>query len=107
MPLLSLERYYKQCPARDQSTNPLFWSPIHLPLERYQRGRRTEIFKQFLFGRCVAKCVSSNQEEAQELVEATTATDIAWETADLIYFALVKWCVMLMSGQVDGLSCEL
>ncbi|KAF9200646.1 trifunctional histidinol dehydrogenase [Haplosporangium sp. Z 27] len=35
---------------------------------------------------------SKIMEEAEELCEATTAEDIAWETADLIYFALVK-CV--------------
>ncbi|KAF9434950.1 trifunctional histidinol dehydrogenase [Entomortierella beljakovae] len=35
---------------------------------------------------------SKIMEEAEELCEATTPEDIAWETADLIYFALVK-CV--------------
>ncbi|KAF9416132.1 trifunctional histidinol dehydrogenase [Podila epigama] len=35
---------------------------------------------------------SKIMEEAEELCQATTAEDIAWETADLIYFALVK-CV--------------
>lgn len=35
---------------------------------------------------------SKIMEEAEELCQATTADDIAWETADLIYFALVK-CV--------------
>ncbi|KAI1308938.1 trifunctional histidinol dehydrogenase [Mortierella claussenii] len=35
---------------------------------------------------------SKIMEEAEELCQATTPEDIAWETADLIYFALVK-CV--------------
>ncbi|KAI8910709.1 histidinol dehydrogenase-domain-containing protein [Powellomyces hirtus] len=35
---------------------------------------------------------SKIMEEADELVEATSKADIAWETADLIYFALTK-CV--------------
>ncbi|KAJ3199704.1 trifunctional histidinol dehydrogenase, partial [Dinochytrium kinnereticum] len=35
---------------------------------------------------------SKIMEEAQELCEAQTKEDVAWETADLIYFALVK-CV--------------
>ncbi|KAJ3149772.1 trifunctional histidinol dehydrogenase [Geranomyces variabilis] len=35
---------------------------------------------------------SKIMEEADELVEATSPADIAWETADLIYFALTK-CV--------------
>ncbi|KAF9079489.1 trifunctional histidinol dehydrogenase, partial [Mortierella sp. AM989] len=33
---------------------------------------------------------SKIMEEAEELCDATTPEDIAWETADLIYFALVK-----------------
>mmetsp|Transcript_8046 Transcript_8046/g.20289 ORF Transcript_8046/g.20289 Transcript_8046/m.20289 type:complete len:419 (+) Transcript_8046:387-1643(+) len=35
---------------------------------------------------------SKIREEAQEVVDATTPNDVAWETADLMYFALVK-CV--------------
>lgn len=41
------------------------------------------------------------QEEADELVGAETPKDISWEAADLIYFALVRWCVLVCYWPTD------